>query len=170
MPRDTLIIEGMASGPVSYTHLLETALRLLGIGPGDEVVTSAYTYTASASVIAHVGAKIVLADVAQDSYEMDYERLESIITEHTKAIIPVDLGGVPCNYEKIFDIVERKKMCIRDRRWSDCCVRRCRDERCAPVCDCGGSTGKNSQISVFTGDYRQAEKNTLVGTGRCVRA
>ena len=93
----------------SATACLETALRLLGIGPGDEVVTSAYTYTASASVIAHVGAKIVLADVAQDSYEMDYERLESIITEHTKAIIPVDLGGVPCDYEKIFDIVERKK-------------------------------------------------------------
>ena len=84
-------------------------LRVLGIGPGDEVITSAYTYTASASVIQHVGAKIVLVDVQPDSYEMDYEKLEAAITEKTKAIIPVDLGGVICDYERIFEIVERKK-------------------------------------------------------------
>lgn len=93
----------------SATACAEMALRVLGIGPGDEVITSAYTYTASASVICHVGAKVVLVDVQKDSYEMDYEQLEAKITESTKAIIPVDIAGVVCNYEKIFDIVHRKK-------------------------------------------------------------
>ena len=81
----------------------------LGIKEGDEVITSAYTYTASASVINHVGAKIVLVDTGVDSYEMDYEKLEEAITEKTKAIIPVDLAGVMCDYDKIFEIVNRKK-------------------------------------------------------------
>lgn len=93
----------------SQTACAEMALHVMGIGPGDEVITSAYTYTASASVIAHVGAKIVLVDTQKDSFEMDYGALESAINQNTKAIIPVDLGGVPCNYSKIFDIVERKK-------------------------------------------------------------
>ena len=93
----------------SNANCQEMILRVLGIGPGDEVITSAYTYTASASVIAHVGAKIVLVDTKEDSYEMDYEKLESAITEKTKVIIPVDIAGVPCDYDKIFEIVERKK-------------------------------------------------------------
>lgn len=93
----------------SATACSEMTLRVLGIGPGDEVITSAYTYTASASVIHHVGAKIVLVDVAPDSYEMDYEKLEAAITEKTKAIIPVDLGGVICDYDRIFEIAEKKK-------------------------------------------------------------
>ena len=93
----------------SNANCQEMILRVLGIGPGDEVITSAYTYTASASVIAHVGAKIVLVDTKEDSYEMDYEKLESAITENTKVIIPVDIAGVPCDYDKIFGIVERKK-------------------------------------------------------------
>ena len=93
----------------SNTACQETILRVLGIGPGDEVITSAYTYTASASVINHVGAKIVLVDTQKDSYEMDYEALEKAITEKTKAIIPVDIAGVMCDYDKIFEIVERKK-------------------------------------------------------------
>ena len=93
----------------SNANCQEMILRVLGIGPGDEVITSAYTYTASASVIAHVGAKIVLVDTKEDSYEMDYEKLESAITENTKVIIPVDIAGVPCDYDKIFEIVERKK-------------------------------------------------------------
>ena len=84
-------------------------LRLLGVGPGDEVITSAYTYTASASVVCHVGAKLVLIDTQEDSLEMDYEKLENAITEKTKVIIPVDLGGVPCDYDRIFSIVEKKK-------------------------------------------------------------
>lgn len=93
----------------SQTACAEMALRLLGIGEGDEVITSAYTYTASASVIEHVGAKIVLIDTQKDGYEMDYEALESAINENTKAIIPVDIGGVPCDYDRIFEIVEKKK-------------------------------------------------------------
>ena len=71
------------------------------------MITSAYTYTASASPVCHVGAKLVLVDTAKDSYEMDYDALENAITEKTKAVIPIDLGGVPCDYEKIFKIVEK---------------------------------------------------------------
>ncbi|MDE6059152.1 MAG: DegT/DnrJ/EryC1/StrS family aminotransferase [Clostridia bacterium] len=93
----------------SQTACAEMALRLMGIGEGDEVITSAYTYTASASVICHVGAKLVLIDTQPDSLEMDYEKLEAAITEKTKAIIPVDLAGIPCDYKKLFEIVERKK-------------------------------------------------------------
>ena len=93
----------------SQTACAEMALRLMGIGEGDEVITSAYTYTASASVIYHVGAKIVLVDIQEESLEMDYEQLENAITEKTKAVIPIDLGGVPCDYKRIYEIVERKK-------------------------------------------------------------
>lgn len=92
----------------SATACLEMILRILGIGEGDEIITSAYTYTASASVVAHVGAKIVLVDVAEDSYEMDLEKLEKAITGKTKAIIAVDIAGKVCDYDKIFEIVERK--------------------------------------------------------------
>ena len=93
----------------SQTACAEMALRVMGIGEGDEVITCAYTYTASASVIAHVGAKIVLVDTQTDSLEMDYDAVESAITERTKAIIPVDIAGIPCDYDRIFEIVERKK-------------------------------------------------------------
>ena len=93
----------------SQTACAEMALRLMGIKEGDEVITSAYTYTASASVIYHVGAKIVLVDIQDESLEMDYDKLEEAITERTKAIIPVDLGGIPCDYDRIYEIVERKK-------------------------------------------------------------
>ena len=93
----------------SQTACAEMALRILGIGEGDEVITSAYTYTASASVIAHVGAKIVLVDTQPDSLEMDYGKLEKAITDKTKAVIPVDLGGIPCDYDRIFEIVNKKK-------------------------------------------------------------
>ena len=93
----------------SQTAAGELSLRLLGIGPGDEVITSAYTYTATASVIDHVGAKIVLIDCQEHSLEMDYDALEAAITPRTKAIIPVDLGGIPCDYQRIFAIAERKK-------------------------------------------------------------
>ena len=93
----------------SATACLEMALRALGIGPGDEVITTAYTYTASASVVCHVGAKLVLIDTQKDAYEMDYEKLEQAITEKTKAIISVDLAGIIGDYEKLFSIAERKK-------------------------------------------------------------
>ncbi len=97
----------------SQTACAEMALRVLGVGPGDEVVTSAYTYTASASVICHVGATPVLIDTQADGYEMDYDKLEAAITERTKAIIPVDLGGVPCDYDRLFAIVEKKRSLFR---------------------------------------------------------
>lgn len=93
----------------SATACMELILRLFGVGPGDEVITSAYTYTASASVIAHVGAKIVLVDCSPDSYEMDYEALAAAVTPKTKAIIPVDVGGILCDYDRIYAIVEEKK-------------------------------------------------------------
>lgn len=93
----------------SQTACAEMALRLLGVGGGDEVITSAYTYTASASVIDHVGANIVLVDTQKDSLELDYDKLEKAMTEKTKVIIPVDLAGIPCDYDRIFEIVERKK-------------------------------------------------------------
>lgn len=92
----------------SATAGLELTLRILGVGKGDEVITTAYTYTASASVINHVGAKIVLVDTAKDSFQMDYDQLEKAMTTKTKVIIPVDVAGVMCDYDRIFEIVERK--------------------------------------------------------------
>lgn len=93
----------------SQTSCAEMALRLLGIGEGDEVIVPAYTYTASAEVVCHVGAKLVFIDSQPDSLEMDYEAVEKAITDKTKVIIPVDLGGIPCDYDRIFSIVEKKK-------------------------------------------------------------
>lgn len=93
----------------SATAALELTLRVLGVGKGDEVITSAYTYTASASVIDHVGAKIVLVDTAPNSYEMDYDQLSNKITDKTKVIIPVDIAGIMCDYQKILNIVKQKK-------------------------------------------------------------
>ena len=99
----------------SQTACAEMALRLLGIGEGDEVITTAYTYTATASVVCHVGAKLVLVDTQKDSLEMDYDALENAINEKTKVIIPVDIAGIPCDYDRIFDIVERKKSLFRPK-------------------------------------------------------
>lgn len=93
----------------SQTAAAEMTLRVLGIGPGDEVITSAYTYTATASVVDHVGAKLVLVDTQKDSLEMDYDKAAKLINENTKAIIPVDLAGIPCDYDRIFELVENKK-------------------------------------------------------------
>lgn len=93
----------------SATACMELILRVLGIGPGDEVITSAYTYTATASVTCHVGAKVVMVDTAPNSFEMDYDKLADAITERTKVVLPVDLAGVVCDYDKIFAVVESKK-------------------------------------------------------------
>lgn len=93
----------------SATAAMELTLRLLGVGPGDEVITTAYTYTASASVVCHVGAELVLVDTAKGSYEMDPEKLEKAITERTKAIIPVDLAGKMCDLGPIWRVVEAKR-------------------------------------------------------------
>ena len=93
----------------SQTSCAEMALRLLGIGEGDEVIVPAYTYTASAEIVCHVGARLIFIDSQPDSLEMDYDAVEKAITDKTKAIIPVDIGGVPCDYDRIFSIVEKKK-------------------------------------------------------------
>lgn len=99
----------------SQTACAEMALRILGVGEGDEVITTAYTYTASASVVCHVGAKLVLVDVIKDSLQPDYDAIERAITERTKAIIPVDLAGIPCDYGRLYEIVESKKNLFRPK-------------------------------------------------------
>ena len=93
----------------SATACLEAILRILGVGPGDEVITSAYTYTASASPVCHVGAKLVFVDTKSDSYEMDYDKLADAINENTKVVIPVDIGGVPCDFDAINRVIENKR-------------------------------------------------------------
>jgi len=97
----------------SATACMELVLHLLGVGPGDEVITCAYTYTATASVTCHVGAKVIMVDTAPGSFEMDYSKLADAITERTKVIIPVDLAGVVCDYDKVFEAVESKKHLFR---------------------------------------------------------
>ena len=97
----------------SATAAMELTLRVLGVGPGDEVIVPAYTYTATASVVHHVGAKIVMVDVAPDSFEMDYDRIADAITERTKVVMPVDLGGVMCDYDRVFAAVESKRELFR---------------------------------------------------------
>ena len=97
----------------SATACMETTLRLLGVGPGDEIITSAYTYTATASVVCHVGARLVLVDTGTESFQMDYDKLEAAVTERTKVIIPVELGGVVCDYDRLFQIAESKKDLFR---------------------------------------------------------
>ena len=97
----------------SQTACSQMTLRLLDVGPGDEVIVPAYTYTATASVVCHVGAKVVMIDTQCDSLEMDYDAMEAAITERTKVIIPVDLAGIPCDYDRIFAAVERKRHLFR---------------------------------------------------------
>ena len=97
----------------SATSCLESVLRLLGIGPGDEVITTAYTYTASASVVCHVGATLRLVDTQKDSLEMDYDQLAATINERTKAVIPVDIAGIPCDYDQVLAVVDAKRHLFR---------------------------------------------------------
>lgn len=97
----------------SATACLESVLRLLGIGPGDEVITTAYTYTASASVVCHVGATLRLVDTQKDSLEMDYDQLAATINERTKAVIPVDIAGIPCDYDLVLAVVDAKRHLFR---------------------------------------------------------
>ncbi len=99
----------MAVGLNSATAAMEMTLRLLGVGSDDEVITCAYTYSASASVITHVGANVVMVDTGKNSYHIDYDAIANAITAKTKVIIPIDIGGVLCDYDKIFEIIEGKK-------------------------------------------------------------
>lgn len=150
----------------SQTACAEMALHLLGIGEGDEVIVPAYTYTASASIVCHVGAKLVFVDVQKDSLEMDYEQLEKAITSKTKAIIPVDLAGVPCDYDKIFAIVERKKELFKPNNDIQKAIGRV--VICADAAHSFGATWKNKKvgsIADFTSFSFHAVKNLTTAEG-----
>lgn len=153
----------------SATACMEMTLRLLGIGPGDEVITSAYTYSASASVIHHVGAKIVLIDTAKDSYHIDYEAIERAITHKTKAIIPVDVAGVMCDYDKIIEIVNNKREVFKPKNKIQKSI-----GRIAIIADAAHSVGAtykgkmNGEIADFTNFSFHAVKNLTTAEGGAV--
>jgi len=157
----------------SATAAMEMTLRILGIGPGDEVITTAYTYTASASVIQHVGAKIVLVDTKPDSFEMDYDQIEQVISEKTKVIIPVDLGGRLCDYEKIYQILENKKSLYTPKT-----DMQKRFDRVIVMADCAHGFGaqqivnenyvRAGQFADFTCFSFHAVKNLTTGEGGAV--
>ncbi|MFU2078551.1 DegT/DnrJ/EryC1/StrS family aminotransferase [Avibacterium endocarditidis] len=152
----------------SATAALELILRILGIKEGDEVITCAYTYTASASPVIHIGAKLVLIDTSPNSYQVDYEALENAITDKTKAIIPIDIAGVPCDYDKIFEIVERKKSLFKPSNDLQQKI-----GRIAVVADCAHSLGsiwKNKMagnIADFSSFSFHAVKNFTTAEGGC---
>lgn len=150
----------------SQTACAEMALHLLGIGEGDEIIVPAYTYTASASIVCHVGAKLVFVDVQKDSLEMDYDQLEKAITSKTKAIIPVDLAGIPCDYDKIFTIVERKKELFKPNNGIQKAIGRV--AICADAAHSFGATWKNKKvgsIADFTSFSFHAVKNLTTAEG-----
>ena len=154
----------------SATACMEMTLRLFGIGPGDEVITTAYTYTATASSICHTGAKLVLVDTGKDSFEMDYESLEKAITPATKAVMPVDIAGVPCDYERIHEIVEKKKELYRsgDNKYQRAL------ERILVLADCAHGFGARlgekpaGQFADFTSFSFHAVKNLTTAEGGAV--
>ena len=150
----------------SATAALELNLRILGIGPGDEVIVPAYTYTASASAAIHVGASVVFADSQPGKVEMDYDKVEALITEKTKAVIPVDLGGVICDYDRIFKAVENKKHLFRPQSELQQAL-----GRVAVVADCAHSLGasRNGRMAGTFADFSSfsfhAVKNFTTGEG-----
>jgi len=153
----------------SATASMELTLRVLGIGAGDEVITTAYTYTATAAVIAHVGAKIVLVDTEKNSFEMDYDQLEKSITERTKAIIAVDIAGKMCNYDRIFEMVKGKKELFRaENRLQE------KINRIVVIADSAHAFGaiQNGKVSGKAADFTcfsfHAVKNLTTGEGGAV--
>ena len=150
----------------SATACLETILQILGIGSGDEVITTPYTYTATASVICHVGATIRFVDTQKDSFEMDYEQVAACINERTKAVIPVDIAGVPCNYEKIFAAVESRRELFHPENEIQKAI-----GRVAVVADSAHAFGaqwrdqKVGAIADFTAFSFHAVKNLTTGEG-----
>lgn len=153
----------------SQTACAEMALRVLGIGPGDEVIVPAYTYTASASVVCHVGAKLVLVDCASDSFEMDYDLLADAITEKTKAVLPVDLGGVPCDYDRILRVVEEKRSLFRPTNELQAAIGRV--AICEDTAHALGATYKGRKvgsIADFSSFSFHAVKNLTTAEGGCV--
>ncbi len=156
----------------SATASEELNLRILGIGEGDEVIVPAYTYTASAAAAIHVGATVVFVDSQKDNPEMDYDAMEAAITEKTKAIIPVDLGGVVCDYDKIFEIVERKKDIFVPSGNTDLGMRIQKAlGRIAVVADCAHALGsvwhnkKAGSIADFSSFSFHAVKNFTTAEG-----
>ena len=150
----------------SQTACAEMALRILGIGEGDEVIVPAYTYTASASIVCHVGAKLVFVDVQKDSLEINYDELEKAITEKTKAIIPVDLAGIPCDYERIFSILENKKSLFKPNNEIQKAIGRV--VVCADAAHAFGATLNNKKIGSiadFTSFSFHAVKNLTTAEG-----
>lgn len=150
----------------SQTACAEMALRILGIGEGDEVIVPAYTYTASASIVYHVGAKVVFVDVQKDSLEINYEELEKAITEKTKAIIPVDLAGIPCDYDRIFSILENKKSLFKPNNEIQRAIGRV--VICADAAHAFGATLKGKKIGSiadFTSFSFHAVKNLTTAEG-----
>ena len=150
----------------SQTACAEMALRILGIGEGDEVIVPAYTYTASASVVYHVGAKVVFVDVQKNSLEINYEELEKAITEKTKAIIPVDLAGIPCDYDRIFSILENKKSLFKPNNEIQKYIGRI--AVCADAAHAFGATLKGKKIGSiadFTSFSFHAVKNLTTAEG-----
>lgn len=150
----------------SQTACAEMALRILGIGEGDEVIVPAYTYTASASIVYHVGAKVVFVDVQKDSLEINYEELEKAITEKTKAIIPVDLAGIPCDYDRIFSILENKKSLFKPNNEIQKAIGRV--VICADAAHAFGATLKGKKIGSiadFTSFSFHAVKNLTTAEG-----
>ncbi|NCD08049.1 MAG: DegT/DnrJ/EryC1/StrS family aminotransferase [Negativicutes bacterium] len=153
----------------SATAALELTLHVLGIGPGDEVITSAYTYTASASPIQHVGAKIVLVDTSPDSYEMDYKKVRAAITDKTKAVIPVDIAGIACDYDKLFAAVEAKRDIFQANNKIQKAI-----GRIAIVADAAHALGSQwhdkivGEIADFTTFSFHAVKNFTTGEGGAV--
>ncbi|WP_303863983.1 DegT/DnrJ/EryC1/StrS aminotransferase family protein [Alkalibaculum bacchi] len=153
----------------SATACMEMTLRLLGIGEGDEVITSAYTYTSSASVIDHVGAKIVLVDTAKDSFHLDYDAIEKAITDKTKAIIPVDIAGVMCDYDRVMEAVNNKKHLFKSSNEIQSAI-----GRVAIVADAAHSFGANykgkmsGEVADFTCFSFHAVKNLTTAEGGAV--
>ena len=150
----------------SATAAMEMVLHLLGVGPGDEVIVPAYTYTATASVVQHVGAKIVFVDSQKDSVEMDYDQLEKAITEKTKVIAPVDLGGVVADYDRVFSIVEAKKSMFKPSN-----ALQAKIGRIVVSADCAHSFGANrkgkmaGEIGDFSSFSFHAVKNFTTAEG-----
>lgn len=153
----------------SQTACAEMALRLLEIGPGDEVIVPAYTYTASASVVCHVGAKLVLIDCQEDSFEMDYGQVEAAINANTKAIIPVDLGGVTCDYDRIFQIIESKRSIFKPKGELQEALGRI--AVCADTAHALGATYRRRKVGTiadFSSFSFHAVKNLTTAEGGCL--
>lgn len=152
----------------SATAAMEIALRLIGVGPEDEIIVPAYTYTATASVTQHVGCKLVMVDSQENSVEMDYDKLASAVTEHTKVIMPVDLGGIIVDYDKVFAIVGAKKHLFRPSNKIQEAF-----GRVIVVADAAHAFGARrhgkmcGEIADFTSFSFHAVKNLTTAEGRC---